>query len=387
MKKLIRLFFMLSFFQAYSQGNSPHIQGYVKDLFMLYAPQHPLPGSTNDELTMNTIHNRLNFKWYASSKTTVAIEMRNRLFTGSLIREIQPYRQTIDTDNGYFDLSFIAVDQGKWFLHSSVDRAYIDWTSGNWQIRAGRQRINWGVNLVWNPNDIFNSFSYFDFDYEERPGTDAVKLQYYTSPTSSAELIYKLGHRPEEMALAGLYRFSQWDYDFQAIGGWVGSDWIFGVGWAGDIAGGGFRGEMTHFEPRQRNTDSEAATVASVSGDYTFPSSLYLHAGFLYNSHGKTGKAGGMNLFFNPNLSAKYLSFARYSLFGQLSYPVTPLLSTNLSGIANPCDGSFFVGPSAIYSLSNNLELMLTAQLFYGTEGSEFGDIGQLYFARLRWSF
>ncbi len=386
MKRSFFLFFVAIPFLLQAQGQAT-LTGYVKDLFMLYHPKQDLPGIDSDFLTTNTIHNRLNFKWYASDQFTVAIEMRNRVLFGSLITEYPEYMQVIDADNGYFDLSFVPVDAGNWFMHSMIDRAYLDWTSGKWQVRAGRQRINWGINLVWNPNDVFNSFSYFDFDYEERPGTDGVKIQYYTGETSSAELVYKIGHNTNETAIAGLYRFSKWAYDFQAIAGWVGQDWIVGGGWAGDIKGAGFRGEITHFQPRDKNSGSKVATVASVSGDYTFPSSLYLHAGVLYNSHGTTGKAGGMDLFFNPNMSAKYLSFARYSLFGQVSYPITPLLSSSISGIVNPCDGSWYFGPSFSYSLLNNLEFMITGQLFFGQTGTEFGDIGELVFARFRYSF
>ena len=36
------------------------------------------------------------------------------------------------------------------------------------------------MNLVWNPNDLFNAFSFVDFDYEERPGSDALRIQKYT---------------------------------------------------------------------------------------------------------------------------------------------------------------------------------------------------------------
>jgi len=185
--------------------------------------------------------------------------------------------------------------------------------------------------------------------------------------------------------LAGMYRFAKWDYDFQFIGGQAGDDWVLGGGWSGDIRGAGFRGEITHFEPR--NDQSIRATVASVSADYTFPNSWYIHGSFLYSSNGKTGKAGGMNVLFNPDMSAKQLSFARYSLFGQVSKPITPLLSGSFSGIINPSDGSFYVGPAFAYSVLNNLELMLTSQLFFGDSGTEFGDIGQIAFGRLKWSF
>jgi hypothetical protein len=381
----LALLFIVLPFQAFVQESKVSLNGYVKEMYMFYSPENPIPGTDLDYLATNIIHNRLNFKWYTSKKFTTVVEMRNRLMFGNLVKDFPGYMATIDVDNGLMDLSWISAQSKSWFVHSMIDRAYLDYSSGKWQVRLGRQRVNWGVNLVWNPNDIFNTFSYFDFDYEERPGTDAVRVQYYTGTTSSAELVYKPGRDNAHTSLAGMYRFAKWDYDFQFIGGQAGNDWIVGGGWSGDIRGAGFRGELTHFEPR--NDLSTQATVASVSADYTFSNSWYIHGSFLYSSNGKTGKAGGMNVLFNPDMSAKQLSFARYSLFGQVSKPITPLLSGSFSGIINPSDGSFYVGPAFAYSVLNNLELMLTSQLFFGDSGTEFGDIGQIAFGRLKWSF
>lgn len=376
---------MLAPLQAFVQESKLNLNGYVKELYMFYSPEKPVPGTDLDYLATNIVHNRLNLKWYTSKKLTTVIEMRNRLIFGNLVKDFPDYLATVDVDNGLLDLSWISAQGKSWFVHSMIDRAYLDYSSGKWQIRAGRQRVNWGVNLVWNPNDIFNTFSYFDFDYEERPGTDAIRVQYYTGTTSSAELVYKPGRNQARTAFAGMYRFSQWDYDFQFIGGQAGNDWVAGGGWSGDIRGAGFRGEFTHFEPR--NDQSTRATVASISADYTFSSGWYIHSGVLWNSAGKTGKAGGMDVLFNPDMSAKQLSFARYSLFGQVSKPITPLFSGSFSGIVNPSDGSFYFGPALTYSLLNNLELMLAGQLFFGDSETEFGDIGQIAFGRLKWSF
>jgi len=370
---------------AFVQESKVSMNGYVKELYMFYSPESPIPGTDLNYLATNIIHNRLNFKWYTSKKFTTIIEMRNRLMLGNLVKDFPGYQETVDVDKGLFDLSWISAQGSSWFIHSMIDRAYLDYSSGKWQVRIGRQRVNWGVNLVWNPNDIFNTFSYFDFDYEERPGADAIRIQYYTGTTSSAELVYKPDRDNAHTSLAGMYRFSKWDYDFQFIGGQAGNDWIVGGGWAGDILGAGFRGELTHFEPR--NDYSTRATVASISADYTFQNSWYIHSSLLYSSNGKTGKAGGMDVLFNPDMSAKQLSFARYSLFGQVSKPITPLLSGSFSGIVNPSDGSFYVGPAFTYSLLNNLELMLTGQLFFGDSGTEFGDVGQIAFGRVKWSF
>ena len=383
--KLLLILMMFMPLLAFVQESKVSLNGYVKELYMFYSPEKPIPGFDVNNLGMNVLHNRLNFKWYTSKKLTTVIEMRNRLMFGNLVKDFPDYQSTVNVDNGLVNMSWITAQGTGWFVHSMFDRAYVDYTSGKWQIRTGRQRVNWGVNLVWNPNDIFNTFSYFDFDYEERPGTDAVRIQYYTGTTSSAELVYKPGRDQAHSVVAGMYKFSRWDYDFQFLGGQTGNDWVMGGGWAGDIYGAGFRGELTHFEPR--NDFSIRATVASVSADYTFSNSLYIHSSILYNSNGKTGKAGGMDVLFNPDMSAKQLSLARYSLFGQVSKPITPLLSGSFSGIVNPSDGSFYVGPTFSYSLLNNLELMLTGQLFFGDSGTEFGDIGQIAFGRLKWSF
>lgn len=378
---LLILFSLISF----SQENLV-FKGYLKYLNMYYHPETEMLGIDADHLGMSLIHNRLNFKWYAAEKITATLEVRNRLFFGQIVKKFPSYNEYVDIDNGYFDLSAVVFTSDVMFLHSNIDRLLVEYSSGKWQASLGRQRINWGINLVWNPNDIFNTFSYFDFDYEERPGTDAVKIQYFTGMTSSAELVYKLGKDANHAALAGMYRFSGWDYDFQFLGGWVGTDFVIGGGWAGDIKGGGFRGEATYFTPREKNSGSAEAFVASVSGDYTLKNSLYLHTGFLFTSNGTTGNAGGRT-FFDQNLSAKSLSFARYSIFAQASYPFTPLFSGSFSGMVNPCDASFYFGPSLTYSLGDNLELMATGQLFFGKPGTEFGEMGQAIYGRLKWAF
>ncbi|MDD4226305.1 MAG: hypothetical protein PHU98_07955, partial [Mariniphaga sp.] len=71
----------------------------------------------------------------------------------------------------------------------------------------------------------------------------------------------------------------------------------------------------------------------------------------------------------------------------QLSYPFTPLFSGSFSGMLNPFDGSSFVGPSLVCSLGNNMELMLTGQLFFGKEGTEYGKLGKANYCRLKWVF
>jgi len=356
------------------------LNGYLKDMQLIYYVE-PTQSWTNQ----NLLHNRLNFRWYSSSSFLFVVEMRNRFFTGKLVRDIPGYSQFIDQDNGFWNLSTLVINSDGAVFHSLIDRVYLDYSTGNLQIRFGRQRINWGMNLVWNPNDVFNTYSFLNFDYEERPGIDALKVQYYTSETSSLELVYQIGENSDERALATRFRFNQWNYDFQLLGGWVEKDWVLGAGWAGDIYGGGFRGEFTWFFPRGNTGDK--AFLASVSGDYSFTNNLMLHAGFLFNSTGTSGPVFPTSLLAMADPSPRGLSRGKYALFGQVSYPLTPLFTTSLSVISNPSDGSLVLNPSLGYSLVTNLDLLLVGQHFFGDDFTEYGNIGQAFFMRLKWSF
>lgn len=382
MRVAIALILLFSFFSGWSQQSERNwmVKGYVKDMQLFY---HVDP--TNEWTNQNLIHNRINFKWYPTTAFTVGIELRNRFYSGEMVRNFPGFGKFLDSDGGAWNLSSTLYNDNGMVLHSMIDRAYVDYAQGNWQIRLGRQRINWGMNLVWNPNDVFNTFSFLDFDYEERPGTDALLVQYFLGATSSLQLVYQFGDGIDQQALAGLLRFNKWDYDFQLLGGWVGEDWIIGTGWAGDIAGAGFRGEMTCFVPR--NNGDNPVFVASISGDYSFASEVYIHGGVLFNSDGKKGRAGGQNLFVQDDLSPKSLSRGRMALFAQGAYPITPLWKADVSSIINPLDGSFYLGPSMSYSLLENLDAMLMSQLFFGQKDTEYGDLGQILYLRLKWSF
>jgi hypothetical protein len=369
------------------------LSGYVKDMQGLYYLQDPIvlsPGRTFQSTTYNQVHNRLNLDWQPVKNLHVGLGLRNRLLAGKLIGDLPGYASLFEADNSLVDLSWNLAENKDWFFNTSLDRLFVDYTWEKFQLRAGRQRINWGINLVWNPNDLFNAFSYIDFDYEERPGSDAVLLTWYTSGTSSLDVALK-SDRWGNTTAAVRYLFNIHDYDVQFIGGKNGNDWVLGGGWSGNIGKVSLRGEGSFFTPMAgKEKISETSVSATVSTDYTCSNSLFMHAAFLYNSMGTTKPGTGISLL-NPNfnLSAKNLSVGKYELFGQVSYPVSPILNVDMAGMLNPSDGSVYLGPGSTLSLQDNLELMLTAQLLLGKAGSEYGYMGNTYacFGRLRWSF
>jgi len=359
--------------------------GYLKDLQMVGYDNF------NEEwILSNEIHNRFDFRWYPTNSLSAHVGMRNRFIYGNLItilqEEMSLFLDLFDYDPGYFDLTKVWADGKSYVFVSTFDRANIEYTKGNFEAMVGRQRVNWGINTVWTPNDIFNSFSYFDFDYEERPGSDAIRLEYYTGMTSSAQIVASLNH-DERLTLAGMYRFNKWEYDFQFLGGTFIDDMVVGLGWSGDIKGAAFRGEGSYFRSWDNFADTVGQLIATISFDYTFKNSLYAHVSALYNSTGTTGPAGGYNLLIIQHLSVKDFTKARYNLFGQLGYQISPLVRADLSSIFNPSDKSIYAGPMVNISLTDNVDLMLMGQLFWGDDGTEFGDYGKFWYIRLKWSF
>ena len=164
----------------------------------------------------NLIHNRLNFKAYVNSRITFATELRNRLFIGDMVRSGPTYAEMTADDPGWIDMSWNILNQPSFFLNTTIDRLWADFNYGKVQARIGRQRINWGQTLVWNPNDIFNAYSFFEFDYIERPGSDAIRIQYYPTFSSAVDLAIKADY-DNRVTAAALYRFNKWGYDIQFL--------------------------------------------------------------------------------------------------------------------------------------------------------------------------
>ncbi len=333
-------------------------------------------------------HNRFDFHWQPSQNFRAGMGLRNRFIYGDLVESFPSYDKLISRDYGYLHkLTGNIIREESYIFNTSIDRLWIDYTRGNFEAKIGRQRINWGQAYVWNPNDIFNAYSFFDFDYEEKPGSDAIRLMYYPSFTSTAELAVKV-NRDEEVTAAGYYRMNKWGYDWQFLGGVLNDDeYVAGMGWSGNIKGAGFNGEMTYIHPDENFRDTSGMILSSFSVNYMFSNSLFLQFEGFYNGNFKNMNMNSFTSYYYRPLTVKTLSFSEFSWFGQASYPIHPLLDGNLSLMYFPDIDGFFVNPSLRYSLTNNVQLSAFAQLFEGKfTGTKKERINFIFF-RFKWSF
>jgi hypothetical protein len=332
----------------------------------------------------NLLHNRLNFKGYLNENISFAAELRNRLFTGDLVRLGKYYSGLIGTDQGVVDMSWNVIEKQSFLLNTTVDRLWFDLHYNKFQVTLGRQRINWGQTFVWNPNDIFNAYSFFDFDYIERPGSDAVRIQYFPSSSSVAEIALKVDSE-NDVTAAGLYRFNKWGYDIQFLAGFVnGEDIVIGTGWSGAIGNVSFRGEASWFDQYEDFPGYESTILITTGLDKVFKDNSLAQVQVIYCNNPL--ELSNFNSFYSGNLSAKNLAFSRFSAFGQFTWAATPLLNLTLSAMWFPDLEGYFAGPSVDYSLAENIDFSLIWQHFNAIMTGEKTRIN-LGFLRLKYSF
>lgn len=391
-KLIIFLLFLADI--SFSQLSPFDYNGYAKYLFST----SKIP-RIDDRLNDNLIHMRLNTRWYATENLTAALELRFRAFYGESVEKIPFYTELIQTQHDFAELDAVLWESKKSIGYLEADRFYLDYYKDKFHATLGRQRVAWGTCWVWNPTDLFNPKNVLNFDYEELPAADAIRVQYYTGPVTKFDVTYQPANDPENQILAGLWSLNEWNYDFNLITGVRFKKWLAGFSWAGDLLDAGFRGEVLVSQaPDKPDTNSLYKQIGqsslsswdkpivsiALSGDYTFPNTFYIHTEILFNNNGKTSNT---LLFQEEALSLGMLTAARWSLYQEFSYDITPLLRGTLYGIFNPDDKSFVIVPAISYSLLTNLDLFFITNFFRGEALTQYGEFGTSFYARIKFSF
>ena len=370
------LIFFLFCFQINAQEKNSEftIKGYIK-----YLPSYlDYDNNSNSEIN-HLIHNRINLKGYFKEHFSIGLELRSRMIYGDNIN--------ISNDTGIIDLSNFFVDKPKFKLHSMIDRMWFKYQKNKIEISIGRQRVNWGINTIWNSNDLFNAYNFIDFDYIERPGSDVIRFIYNGDNLSSLEFVYKpnlnnLG------VIAALYKINKIGYDFQFFGAnYYDQDFALGGGWAGNIRNAGFKGEVSYFVTKNPIPDDNSFSL-STSFDYSFKNGIYILGSYLFNSKGVSNS----NIFnlsaINENvLSPKNLMPSKNSYMIQTSKPISPAINSSLTFLYGQGINFLYISPNISYDINSDFDLNFIGQLFYADVNGNFKSIMNGIYLQLRYSF
>ncbi|MBL6448087.1 hypothetical protein JMN32_17345 [Fulvivirga sp. 29W222] len=377
----MKVLLALTYTTIYAQDTTEHrlqYSGYVKDLQSLNYTENFAYLTTG-----NLIHNRINLKWQPAEHITAVMEFRNRLFWGEEVALTPGFSSQLRNANEAADLSFNWIDKEQMVLNTSIDRLYVVYDKVNWNARIGRQRINWGIGTTWNPNDLFNTFNFLDFDYEERPGADAVRLQYFTGLMDNIELAISAGDESYEMIAAMKYFANIANYDFQIIAGWFQQQPTLGVGWSGIIKESGFRGEAQYYFPKNKK---EELINISAELDHVFEKGWYVSIGGFLNSKGIESTIE-LPVIATLQFSPKNLMPTKWNTNITFSKEITPLFTGNATVIYSPGSHLVMILPTLSYNLAENLDFNLVWQSFFSEQKAGFDDLAHRVFIRMRWSF
>lgn len=367
---------------AQTPGESPWLwKGYVKNL-----QQWAFTGDRGSLVNGGFFHNRLILRYTPDTTWSFDAELRNRLFYGEWVRLQPGMAGTLDADAGLVDLSFVPVKRPALVGSVIADRLWAQWQRGRWTLRMGRQRIHWGKTLIWNPNDWFNAWNFLDFDYEERPGADALRVQYQAGLFSQWELAVSPARHAKNAVGALRLGGHTGRFDWQALAGVYRNRLAAGAGWAGDVGESGFKGEISVFHPLD-STAGETSVSATAELNMLFGGAWFVNAALLINSNGLGGNTNLLRLT-QTNLAPDNLMPGKVFLLASANWTATDLIQFSTTAIYSPNGHLIILVPTAAWSVAQNWDLDLTGQLFWLENG--FGNLenaGNALYLRTRWSF
>lgn len=362
---------------------APHFSGYLKNSTLLASTR---PDLLEENLWQNIIYQRLNVDWRLHPSLRVEAGVRNQLYTGNatLLSYIE---ENIDKDGGWANCSWNVFSRDNMLYHLNIDRLSLRWAHHAWEVKIGRQRINWGQTLGWNPNNIFNPYLFFQFNYSEIPGCDAIRTTYYHSPTSYTEFAASLNRRGK-LTAALLHNHQAEGATSQFMGGiYRGEDAVVGGALTTTWGGCNLRMEGTYFHPVVHGEERDELLQVSAGADYIFSNNLAVQGEVFYQSRSVNTELWNLFDFYADPQSVRELSVSRWSVLAQVAYPFNSRFSARLSG-AYFADKQFSYARLYLnYRLSRNLEASLFAHYFNYAHEEPIRLRAQLGVLQCKWNF
>ncbi len=369
--------------QAQDGNEAPRISGYLNNSTQ-FAATHP--DLLEETLWQNVAYQRLNIDWRIRPYIRMEVGIRNLLHAGNATA-LSYIKEDADKDRGWADLSWNLFSRKNMLYHLNIDRCSFQWTRGAWEVKAGRQRINWGQTLVWNPINIFNPYSFFRIYYPEHPGCDAIRTTYYHNATAYSELAASLDRYGKPTA-AFLHNRQINNLEYRLMGGvYQGSDAVIGGGLTSGQGRLIVRAEGSYFHPLTHNSHHSEVLQIAAGADYVFTNNLIIQGEVLYRNHSTDTHVENLLRLYESQQSAKSLSVSKWSILAQALCPVTPRFSVRLSAAYFVDKRLSYAALSLSYRISKNMEASLFSHfLNHGVEEpiKIRGESGSLQY---KWNF
>jgi len=292
----------------------------------------------------------------------------------------------LNDDRRLMDLTDTLRDKDSYRVVQRLDRLDLGMIASWGSLRLGRQAVTWGNGLIFNPMDLFNPFAPTEVDRDYKPGDDLVAAQINLPRSTDLQLLCVAHRNPEthdagfnESSLGGKAHFSRGTTELDIMAARHYEDYVLGFGSRGYLADAAWRLDATWTalsDPAQESPDGYLSLVANM--DYSWvlwDKNFYGLVEFYFNGLGDNDYEDAIA---NPDIverlaRGELFVLGRSYLSASVQIELHPLLQFYLTAINNINDPSGILQPRLQWDLSQDLQMTLGANLYYGAPDTEYG--------------
>ena len=295
----------------------------------------------------------------------------------------------LNDDARFMDLTHTIKEDDSYILAQRLDRLNFTFKPSWGSVRIGRQALTWGNGLIFNPMDLFNPFPPADVQRDYKVGDDMALAQVILPYSAEFQLLYVVRRDPEtnnveadQNSLAGRFHFAAGTTEFDMMATRHYDDYVVGLGSSGIWGGAAWRIDTTATflnDGKGKNTKNYLSGVANM--DYSWiwwEKNFYGLLEYYYNGLGESDYPGALS---NPDIAKRLTRgelfvLGKHYLSAEIQMELHPLFTIFFTGINNIQDPSGILQPRAVWNITQDLEMKIGANIFYGDNGdpgSEFG--------------
>ncbi|MCB0416961.1 MAG: hypothetical protein KDD39_04880 [Bdellovibrionales bacterium] len=248
-----------------------------------------------------------------------------------------------------FDLTAEIYTSDSLLLRNYIDRAFVQYTLGDWEFKVGRQVVPMGIGKIYTAISQIPRRSFVVVDSEYPVTEDAVAVTYAGPMTLSARFLPKIEGQQDHNFHVRLGEQTM-DYDLVLTAGKSDDKLFFGFEGAKNYGGFVFRGEAVAYK---RNNDTILQGLFGMDRAFTPEFSGLVEV--FYNGFGSNNPLS-YNVFEQSHRSAPYIG--QLYLGTNFNAQITPLFEGHLGSSTNLNDGSTLFHLYFNYSLSDELDLI-----------------------------
>ena len=379
--------------------NHLSVQGYIEGR-ALYQPVSGVPWTAVERIRPTArleLNNRIRF-----TATTNIHFTQGRFLQGEFLNLIRnPIESSLLPDlNGNTPSLEDVMEDCAWTLdfernetwndRFSLPRLYLDLNRTEFDVRIGRQAINWGSSLFFNPTDVLAE-NLIDQPWQERKGADAFKINRSLGETGLMTTI--LAKTDENLWLAAIKAGALLkETNVYGILSASENKFMGGLDIKGDREFGWWLESSYSFLRSNPEGAQDHIVQMSLGVDYSFPILNLLLTSFQisFDSSGESPDYYNWTArhpreiilppcpeynIYPPEAQPYRQTLGRWYGISYLNIQMAEHITINNAALLNLADGTGFVFPSLNYS-GDSLSLNFGAQLLLGAEG-EFSPSNQ----------